>query len=322
MKNNKALKILFTVFLSIFSAILVLGIVFVSVFGFNKSADLSGGEKITISAVNAGLIDGEEYKNEFVSKQSEIIAKSKKVLNSFGKVNVTEEILGEEQDQSIVLIYKDDKNLHKDDIDVQNAKIVAGIKNEIASVSALELSVSDAQSVTSGAFISWGIEAIAVCVLILCAFTYFMIRFFTSGAIAVLIGIVTSGFAYLAVIAFSRIEVTKFLICGVLISLALVAISQVIVLNNAKKLYVNGNKSSSETLIPEAVKLSLWPVILLGVIVFLVGVGFCFISLSFGLYLIISAVVSTLVNLFIIPGFLIVFAGKSGLKIKFNNFNK
>ena len=319
--NSKTLRNLFIIFSSIFACVLIVGIVFLSVFGFNSSIDLVGGEKVTISVTNAGLQDEKVYKEQFVAKQGEIISKVNKALLKFGKANITSEILGEGQDQTIIIKYKDLAKLSAEEISAQNAEIIDEIKTSIAGVSTLDLTVSDATKISSSTWVNWGIESIALCVLILLIFTYFMIRFFTQGAISVLLGMVISSFSFLGIIAFSRIEVTKYLGCAIAICVVLTAILQVLILNKIKKLYVN-NKNEESPFIWQAVKETLFESLLLCGVLCVLGVGFSFFNLTLGLYLIISAVCVCLINLFIVPGFLQIFTGKKGLKLRFNKINK
>lgn len=323
MKTNKATKILFIVFTSIFAAMLIAGICVLAICGFNKSAEIQGGEKITITATNAGLLDDETYNTQFQQKQGKIISAAKSVLLKHGKVNVTAEIKGEGHDQTIVLIYKD-KDEHRDDIAVENAQIVQEIRDSVFLVSEIGLTVSDAKKVGPSTYVNWGVESIGICALILLVFTYFMIRFSTNGAVAQLIGMLIFGFGLLATFAFARIEITKFLACALAVGISLIAISGIFVQNKMKKLFVSGKLEGEDafSLIPNAVKSNLYLIVGIGMFVLLLGSIFCLINLTFGLYLIISAILATLVNLFIVPGFMVFFAGKNGFKMKFNNFNK
>lgn len=319
--NNKASKVLFIVFSSIFAFILIAGIVFLSVFGFNLSIGLAGGEKISITATNAGIIDENVYAQQFVQKQNEIISKSKQALRKFGKINVEAQILGEAQDQTIIIKFKDDKNMTEDEILAQNAQITDEIKNSIAGVSSLELTVSNPVKISKFSYINWGVEAVAVCALVFIVFAFFMIRGFTSGALSVLIGMVISCLSFLSILAFSRLELTKYIGVSLIICVLLTALIQILILNKIKNLY-KSSKGNDSGIISRAVKANLFETILLCSIICALGIVLMFFNLALGLYVFVSALIVCLVNLFIIPGFMQIFTAKSGLKIKFNNFNK
>lgn len=312
-------------FLISFATIFLAGILVLCFCGFNLGVDLKGGTSFSIAPENASIMADETFNKEFVDNKNEIVSSVKSVLKDNGVELDKVQFVGEENAMTISFTVKNKSSIHKDDLASFNEKLKTQISDEIAKISdEITLEVSSLNVISPSTSLNVLLEISALCLILVLIFAYIAIRFFPLGAITTIFGVLIDSALFIAVCALARIEITKFISCGVLVCVIVQTIFQTIILSKVKESYQNkelGDKTNKE-IATSAISSSFPICLILTTVLFAFALVLMFLNLELGLYIAVATIISAVSSIFISPVLFGIIASKKGLNPTFNKLNK